>query len=241
MATAPVKTLVTLDAGVDRNVVESALQLDQSIQIVGFVEGLEEGWETLLEVQADLLVIACSGYSERTLVLAESSRKQRPSRPVVVLCEGSPNGFVRRVFEAGVADIVTAPRNAGTDRVRAPESRRAQAGHDARDEQLGGAGRLRPRSEGRHREDTDLGQPRGVVGRDGREGAPDRPRPPVRRRRALHGALAGQHDRRPRPLRRLARLGEARGIPRAACVGGQSARGSEPARSGERGDRRVPP
>ena len=109
MSTAPVKTLVTLDAGVDRNVVEAALQLHQSIQIVGFVEGLEEGWETLLEVQADLLVIACSGYSERTLVLTESSRKQRPGRPVVVLCEGSPNGFVRRVFEAGADDIVTLP------------------------------------------------------------------------------------------------------------------------------------
>jgi len=109
MSTAPVKTLVTLDTGVDRNVVEAALQLHQSIQIVGFVEGLEEGWETLLEVQADLLVIACSGYSERTLVLTESSRKQRPGRPVVVLCEGSPNGFVRRVFEAGADDIVTLP------------------------------------------------------------------------------------------------------------------------------------
>src|ERR687897_3324660 len=109
MGTAPVKTLVTLDAGVDRSVVESALRLDQSIQIVGFVEGLDEGWETLLEVQADLLVIACSGYSERTLVLAESPGKQRPGRPVVVLCEGSPNGFVRRVFEAGVADIVRLP------------------------------------------------------------------------------------------------------------------------------------
>ncbi len=109
MASAPIKTLVTLDAGVDRSAVEAALQLDQSIQIVGFVEGLEEGWETLLEVQADLLVIACSGYSERTLVLAESSRKERPSRPVVVLCESSPNGFVRRVFEAGVADIVRLP------------------------------------------------------------------------------------------------------------------------------------
>jgi pilus assembly protein CpaE len=109
MATVPVKTLVTLDTGVDRNIVEAALQLHQSIQIVGFVEGLDEGWETLLEVQADLLVIACSGYSERTLVLTESSRKQRPGRPVVVLCEGSPNGFVRRVFEAGADDIVTLP------------------------------------------------------------------------------------------------------------------------------------
>lgn len=109
MGGAPIKTLVTLDAGVDRSVVESALEVDQSIQIVGFVDGLEEGWETLLEVQADLLVIACAGYSERTIVLTEASTKQRPSRPVVVLCEGSPNGFVRRVFEAGADDIVRLP------------------------------------------------------------------------------------------------------------------------------------
>jgi pilus assembly protein CpaE len=35
--------------------------------------------------------------------------KQRPERPIVVLCHGSPNGFVRRVFESGADDILMLP------------------------------------------------------------------------------------------------------------------------------------
>jgi pilus assembly protein CpaE len=35
--------------------------------------------------------------------------KQRPERPIVILCHGSPNGFVRRVFESGADDIVMLP------------------------------------------------------------------------------------------------------------------------------------
>ena len=69
---------------------------DPSIQIVGLVEGLDEAWTTLQETPADLLVIACAGYSERALFLIDGAVRQQSDRPVVVLSEGSPNGFVRR-------------------------------------------------------------------------------------------------------------------------------------------------
>ncbi|MDQ3778241.1 MAG: AAA family ATPase, partial [Actinomycetota bacterium] len=39
--------------------------------------------------------------------------KQQAQRPVVVLCDASPNGFVRRVFEAGADDIVALSENPG--------------------------------------------------------------------------------------------------------------------------------
>jgi pilus assembly protein CpaE len=108
-----VKTLVALDGGVERETVEAALPEGSEIQVVAFVDGLEESWTTLQETATDLLLIACSGYSERTLVFIDGAVKQRRERPVVVLCEGSPNGFVRRVFEAGADDLVSLPESPG--------------------------------------------------------------------------------------------------------------------------------
>jgi pilus assembly protein CpaE len=108
-----VKTLVALDGGVDRETVQAALPEGSDIQVVALVDGLEESWTALQETAIDLVVIACGGYSERALVFIDGAVKQRTDRPVVVLCESSPNGFVRRVFEAGADDIITLPETPG--------------------------------------------------------------------------------------------------------------------------------
>ena len=108
-----VNTLVALDSGVDRDVIENALPEGSDIQVVALVDGLEESWTALQETATDLVVVACSGYSERALIFIDGAVKQRGDRPVVVLCESSPNGFVRRVFEAGADDLVTLPEEPG--------------------------------------------------------------------------------------------------------------------------------
>jgi pilus assembly protein CpaE len=113
MMTERVKTLVALDGGVDRETVQAALPEGSDIHVVALVDGLEESWTALQETAIDLLVIACGGYSERALVFIDGAVKQRRDRPVVVLCESSPNGFVRRVFEAGADDIITLPETPG--------------------------------------------------------------------------------------------------------------------------------
>jgi pilus assembly protein CpaE len=109
----PIKTLVAVEHGVDRELVQRSLPADDGIEIVGLVDGLEEGWNTLQETQTDLLVIACSGYSDRALFLIDGAAKQRPERPIVVLFEGTPDGFVRRIFEAGADDLITLPGTPG--------------------------------------------------------------------------------------------------------------------------------
>jgi pilus assembly protein CpaE len=111
-----IKTFVAVDTGVDREQVRAAIPDDREIAVVGLVDGLEESWSTLQEASVDLLVVCCAGYSDRALFLIEGAVKQRPERPVVVLCQSSPNGFVRRVFEAGADDIVTLP--ASSEQVR---------------------------------------------------------------------------------------------------------------------------
>ncbi|TMK71716.1 MAG: hypothetical protein E6G50_05190, partial [Actinobacteria bacterium] len=80
-----------------------------NVEIVGIINGIEESWRTLQETSPDLLVVACSGYSDRALYFIDSAVKQQPDRPIVVLTTGSPNGFVRRVFETGADDILTLP------------------------------------------------------------------------------------------------------------------------------------
>jgi pilus assembly protein CpaE len=104
-----IKTLVALDANVSYDMIQAALPVDTSIQVVGMIEGLDEAWNTLQETNADLLIVACGGYSDRALYLIEGAVRQRPGRPVVVLTQASPNGFVRRVFEVGADDVVVLP------------------------------------------------------------------------------------------------------------------------------------
>ena len=104
-----IKTLVALDTNVTYDLIQAALPVDSSVQIVGMVEGLDEAWNTLQETNADLLVVACGGYSDRALYLIEGAVRQKPGRPVVVLTQGSPNGFVRRIFEVGADDVVVLP------------------------------------------------------------------------------------------------------------------------------------
>ncbi|HEY0417444.1 MAG TPA: AAA family ATPase [Gaiellaceae bacterium] len=105
-----IKTLVALDSGVGREFVDASLPRD-GIDVVGIVEGLDESWLTLQETANDLLIVACSGHSERTLFLIDAAVRQRPTRPVVVFSYGSPTGFVRRVFDVGADDVIMLPED----------------------------------------------------------------------------------------------------------------------------------
>jgi pilus assembly protein CpaE len=105
-----IRALVAVDEGVDHSLLTTALPSQRvDIQMVGIVDGLEEGWATLQETPTDLFVIACTGYSDRVLFMIEGSVKQREDLPVVVLVTGPPDGFVRRIFEAGADDILALP------------------------------------------------------------------------------------------------------------------------------------
>jgi pilus assembly protein CpaE len=104
-----IRALVALDSGVDSNYIQSLLPNDTAFEVVGLINGLDESWRTLQETEPDLLIVVCSGYSDRTLYFIDSAVKAAPERPIVVLTTGSPNGFVRRVFESGADDILTLP------------------------------------------------------------------------------------------------------------------------------------
>jgi len=110
VASRPVRTLVAVDSGLEPETIADALPTESDIHVIGVVEGLDEGWRTLQDSSVDLFIVACVGYSDRALYVIDSAVKQDSQRPVLVLSQGSPNGFLRRVFEAGADDIVTLPQ-----------------------------------------------------------------------------------------------------------------------------------
>jgi pilus assembly protein CpaE len=109
MTAAPIRALVALDRGVDWPDVERSLSRSEGIEVTGVLETLEDAWDALEESRAELLLVVCSGYSDRTLYLIDGAVKRKPDRPVVVLTESSPDGFLRRIFEAGADDVIPLP------------------------------------------------------------------------------------------------------------------------------------
>src|SRR4051812_20059854 len=100
----------------DESSVLAALPRDPGIQIVGFVQGVEESWTTLQDAASDLFVIASSGYSERALSLIGGTAREHPLLPIVVLSRSSPDGFLSRLFEMGADDVIRLPE--APERVR---------------------------------------------------------------------------------------------------------------------------
>jgi pilus assembly protein CpaE len=116
MASRPVKALLAVEPGVDAEQVQASLPADADFNVVGMVSGADEALNWLRDSPADMLLVACSGYSDRALLLLEAVSRQSPEISIVVLGHGSPNGFLRRAFEAGADDIIMLP--ASRDQVR---------------------------------------------------------------------------------------------------------------------------
>jgi pilus assembly protein CpaE len=108
---AGIRALVAVDSTADRDIVQEALPASAQIEIAGVIYGLDESWNALQESPTDLVVVACKGYSDRTLFFINGAVKQRGDRPIVVLAEDAQNGFVRRIFEAGADDVIVLPES----------------------------------------------------------------------------------------------------------------------------------
>src|SRR6478752_6301668 len=106
-----VRALVVLDPAVPRDEVVSALPTD-GVEVVAMIDGFSDVEDALQHTRADMIVVACDHASESVIEMIADARRKRPERPVVVLCSGAPNGFVRRVFDAGADDIVELPQSA---------------------------------------------------------------------------------------------------------------------------------
>ena len=105
-----IRILVTLADQADRQLVESALENDASLAVVGYADSLDD-WRAFLEQPGDLVVVASYGHDDSVTTMVDHAVKHRPDRPVVIMSEASPNGFLRQAFEAGADDVITLPQS----------------------------------------------------------------------------------------------------------------------------------
>jgi pilus assembly protein CpaE len=109
MSSGPVRALLAIEPGVEAEQVQASLPADADFNVVGMVSGADEALHWLRDTPADMLLVACAGYSDRALLLLDAVARQNPELSIVVLGHGSPNGFLRRAFEAGADDIIQLP------------------------------------------------------------------------------------------------------------------------------------
>jgi pilus assembly protein CpaE len=109
MPSRPVKALLAVEPGVDAESVRDSLPTGEEFNVVDTVTSGEDALNWLRNGIADLLLVACAGYSDRALLLLDAVARQNPDLSVMVLGHGSPNGFLKRAFEAGADDIVMLP------------------------------------------------------------------------------------------------------------------------------------
>lgn len=106
--TRAIRTLVAVEDGFPFGRVETIFPAGP-VEVVGVLEGLDRN--AVSQRVSDVLVVACGSYSERALDLIGVASAGRPERPVVVLYDGTPNGFMERAFEAGAEDIIVLPQS----------------------------------------------------------------------------------------------------------------------------------
>ena len=91
--------------------IREALPLGTMVRAVALADARTPGNEVRQE--ADLVIVGCSLAHDEALAVIEAANAQRSDRPVVVLYEGNPNGFLTRAFDAGVDDLVSMPQAPG--------------------------------------------------------------------------------------------------------------------------------
>jgi pilus assembly protein CpaE len=104
MSAAPIRALVAIDRVMDPRTIEAVLD-DPGINVIDIVEQ-EEGVPNGQSAPADVLVVACAAASERAVEFVAKAARERAGQPLVVVCGGQANGFVREVLTSGADDIV---------------------------------------------------------------------------------------------------------------------------------------
>ena len=110
---APIRVLVALDEGTDRDMVEAVLPVQPGIELVGVVDSLDRGWRELAGGTIDAVLVGCTGSADQALTFTEGVSGQFPDRAVLLLYTGSVNGLSGRAVAAGAEDVVALPDSGG--------------------------------------------------------------------------------------------------------------------------------
>jgi len=105
-----IRALVAVE-GLDAFDVQRALPDDPHFELVGITDGVDDTVRTLQSRQVDVLLVACQGREDdRSLQIIDGAHRTTPELPIIVLSTSSPNGFLRRAFDVGAADMALFPQ-----------------------------------------------------------------------------------------------------------------------------------
>jgi pilus assembly protein CpaE len=105
------RIFLALGDNVDHEAVRAALPNGSRTQVATLHEAAGRMASLLGTAPFDMIVIGCSDTDEEALEAVATASAQRPDAPVVVLYEGSPNGFMEAAFDAGADDLITLPQD----------------------------------------------------------------------------------------------------------------------------------
>jgi pilus assembly protein CpaE len=126
-----------LEGSLGLEAIQEALPNGTPVRAVSLAEAGLAGSE--IPSSADPVVIGCSRSHDQAVEVIAAATAQRADRPVVVLYHGSPNGFLKRAFEAGADDLVELPQSAaqlGFALEKALARRRGSVGDAAQGEMI---------------------------------------------------------------------------------------------------------
>jgi len=101
---------MALDDHVDHDAIRNALPAGTPVRAATVDDAASKITALLGNDPLDVVLIGCGSDSERALRAIDAARRARPDVPVVVLYEGSPNGFMEAAFEAGAEDLIALPQ-----------------------------------------------------------------------------------------------------------------------------------
>jgi pilus assembly protein CpaE len=104
---AALQALVALDDEIDRGLIERLFSAEEDLTVLDYLE--VGGAAASAYGVGDVLVVACAEYRHELAEYLEQAVRQYPSRPVVLLCPPSENGFLPEAFAAGVEDVIALP------------------------------------------------------------------------------------------------------------------------------------
>jgi pilus assembly protein CpaE len=105
------RIFLALGDHVDHAAVRAALPAGSRTQVATLAEAAGRMESLLGTTPFDMVVIGCSDGDEHALAAVATAADRRPEAPVVVLYEGSPNGFMDAAFDAGADDLITLPQD----------------------------------------------------------------------------------------------------------------------------------
>ena len=106
---APIRILVALDSGANRDTVEAVIPVVDGVELAAVADGLHAGWEGIGVEEVDAVLVASGDSPDQALAFTEGVASDFPDLAVLLLHPGSPNGLSRRALAAGAEDVVSLP------------------------------------------------------------------------------------------------------------------------------------